>query len=162
MTTYKLNYSYNSQPSVPATQEDLLTEYPYELMYNLLNALTVNQRKNLKNITITSGKSDKHSNGYNKEFNLGVTNAFYKVKLVADKNKVNKKDTIKLTVTTTNITTVSKVEFYLGGTRLTELTVAPYVYSYVTDKVGSYLVTAKVTDSDNTVTVSNPVTLTIQ
>ena len=161
MTTYTLKYQYNSQPTLTTTETDLDVDYPYSMLSTLLTALTVNQRKNLKTINITSGVSVKHPNGYKREINLAPSFSFYKVKLAADKTTVTKGTTIVLTTTITNITTVSKVEFYLGSTKLGEDTATPFTYNYVTDKVGNYLLTAKVTDSDNVVTVSNVVNLTI-
>lgn len=161
MTTYNIKYYYNSQPTITDTEEDLDTDYPYSMLFTLLNALTTNQRKNLKNIEITSGISDKHKNGYKfPDLNLKSL-PFYKVKLSADKTNVTKGSTVVLTTTVTNISSVTKVEFFLGSTKLGEDTATPFTYNYVTDKVGTYLVTAKVTDSDNVVTVSNALTLTI-
>ena len=161
MTTYNLKYYYNSQPTISTTETDLDVDYPYSMLFTLLTALTVNQRKNLKSLTITSGVNSKHLHGYNKEINLAPTFPFYKVVLNADKTTVTKGSTITLTTEITNITTVTTVEFYLGSIKLGEVTSAPYTYNYVTDTSGKYLVTAKVTDSDTMTTVSNPVTLTI-
>lgn len=161
MTTYNLKYTYNSQPTVYSTETDLDVDYPYSMLFTLLTALSANQRKNLKAIEITSGVSDKHKNGFRKEINLAPSYPFYKVKLTVDKPTVTVGNTIKLTTEVTNISTVTKVELFLGSIKLTELTTAPYVYNYVTDKSGNYLLTAKVTDSDNVTTVSNAVTLTV-
>lgn len=161
MTTYNLKYYYNSQPTITATETDLDVDYPYQLLFTLLTALTVNQRKNLKRIEISSGISDKHKSGFKKLIDLAPSYPFYKVKLSADKLTVSKGSTVKLTTEVTNITTITKVEFFLGSTKLGEVTTAPYVLSYLTDKVGTYLITAKVTDSDNVVTVSNALNLTI-
>lgn len=161
MTTYNLKYYYNSQPTITTTETDLDVDYPYQLLFTLLNALTANQRKNLKKIEISSGISNKHKEGYKKLIDLQPNYPFYKVLLTANKTKVNKGDTVTLTTTVTNISSVTKVEFYLGSIKLGEDTSTPFTYNYVTDKVGTYLVTAKVTDSDNVVTVSNPVNLTI-
>ena len=161
MTTYNLKYYYNSQPTISTTETDLDVDYPYFMLYMLLDALTVNQRKNLKSLTITSGVSSKHLHGYNKEINLAPTFPFYKVVLNADKTTVTKGTTVMLTTEVTNISTISKVEFYLGSTKLTEVTTTPYSYNYVTDKVGNYLLTAKVIDSDTVTTISNAVTLTV-
>lgn len=161
MVTYNLKYYYNSQPTITTTETDLDVDYPYSMLYTLLNALTANQRKNLKKIEITSGISDKHKNGYKfPDLNL-KSFPFYKVVLTADKTNVTKGTTVNLTTTVTNISSVTKVEFFLGSTKLGEDTATPFTYSYVTDKVGTYLVTSKVTDSDNVVTVSNALTLTI-
>ena len=161
MVTYNLKYYYNSQPTITSTQEDLEVDYPYQLTFTLLTALTVNQRKNLKKIEITSGISDKHKQGYKQTVDLHPNYPFYKVKLSADKLTVSKGSIVKLTTTITNITTVSKVEYYLASTKIGETTSAPHTLNHLTDKVGTYLVTAKVTDSDNVVTVSNALTLTI-
>ena len=161
MTTYNLKYYYNSQPTISTTETDLDVDYPYSMLFTLLTALTANQRKNLKSILITSGVSDKHLHGYKKDINLAPSFSFYKVKLVADKTNVTKGTTIMLTTEVTNIATVSKVEFYRGSTKLTEVTTAPYTYNYVTDTVGNYLLTAKVIDSDTVTTISNAVTLTV-
>lgn len=161
MVTYNLKYYYNSQPTITATETDLDVDYPYQLTFTLLTALTENQRKNLKKIEITSGVSEKHKQGYKQTVDLHPNYPFYKVKLSADKLTVTKGSTVKLTTEVTNITTVTKVEFYLGSTKLGEDTATPFTYNYVTDKVGTYLVTAKVTDSDTVTTVSNALTLTI-
>lgn len=161
MSTYNLKYQYNNQPTINTTETDLDVDSPYAMLYTLLNNLSVNQRKNLRNIYITSGVSDKHKNGYKKEINIGSTNSFYKVTLSVNKTNAIKGDSISCTVTVTNVPTVSKVEFYLNSIKLGEDTTAPYSYSYLTDTVGNYLLTAKVIDSDNVVTVSNTVMLTI-
>lgn len=161
MTTYNIKYYYNSQPTITDTEEDLDIDHPYHVLYTLLNALTVNQRKNLKNIEITSGVSDKHKSGYRFPDLPLKSLPFYKVKLSADKTTVSKGSTVKLTTTVTNVTTITKVEFYLGSTKLGEVTTAPYVFNYLTDKNGTYLVTSKVIDSDTIATVSNPINLTI-
>lgn len=161
MTTYNLKYYYNSQPTISTTETDLDVDYPYSMLFTLLTALTPNQRKNLKLVLITSGVSDKHKNGFKREINLVPSFPFYKVKLIADKTTVTKGTTVMLTTEVTNISTISKVEFYLGSTKLTEVTTTPYSYNYVTDKVGNYLLTAKVIDSDTVTTISNAVTLTV-
>lgn len=162
MVTYNIKYYYNSQSTITTTATDLDVDYPYSMLNTLLSALTTNQLKNLLRIEIVSGINNKFAHGYKKIIDLSPNYPFYKVVLSADKINVTKGDTVNLTTTVTNISSVTKVEFFLGSTKLGEDTSAPFIYNYVTDKIGTYLVTAKVTDSDNVVTVSNAVTLTIQ
>ena len=161
MVTYNLKYYYNSQSTITTTATDLDVDYPYSMLNTLLSALTTNQLKNLLRIEIVSGVNNKFAHGYKKIIDLSPSYPFYKVVLSANKTTVNKGDTVTLTTTVTNISSVTTVEFFLGSTKLGEDTSTPFTYSYVTDKAGTYLVTAKVTDSDNVVTVSNALTLTV-
>ena len=57
--------------------------------------------------------------------------------------------------------TVTKVEFYNGGTKLGEDTTAPYSYSWSGVVVGTYSITARATDNDGNVAVSTPATVTV-
>lgn len=54
--------------------------------------------------------------------------------------------------------TISKVEFYAGGTRLGEDTTAPYAYTWSGVPAGDYALSARVTDDQGASTVSPSVT----
>jgi hypothetical protein len=56
---------------------------------------------------------------------------------------------------------VSKVEFFVGGTKFAEDTTAPYSVSWTSSASGGYVITAKATDSEGAVRASTPVTFTI-
>ena len=56
---------------------------------------------------------------------------------------------------------ISKVEFFDGGTRIGERTNAPYSTVWSNVAPGSYLITAKATDDGGAVTTSMPVNLTV-
>ena len=56
---------------------------------------------------------------------------------------------------------VSKVEFFLGGTKFAEDTTAPYSVSWTSSASGGYVITAKATDSEMAVRTSTPITVTI-
>jgi RHS repeat-associated protein len=59
--------------------------------------------------------------------------------------------------------TVSKVEFFHGGTNLiATVTTPPYTYNWTGVAVGSYSLTAKATDNNNGATTSSPVNVTVQ
>jgi len=161
MTTYNLTYHYHAQSSINTTGTDLEVQHPYAMLNTLLTALTSNQRKNLKSITIVSGISNTHLHGFNMEINL-PSFPLYKVTLTTNNSTVTKGDSVTLTVTTLNITTITKVEFFMHNTKLGETTSSPHTYTYVTDKFGKYYLTAKVTDSDGVVTVSDLVSINIQ
>ena len=57
--------------------------------------------------------------------------------------------------------TVSKVEFFNGGTKLGESTAAPYSYSWANVAAGTYTLTAKATDNKGAVTTSAAVTIVV-
>jgi chitinase len=57
--------------------------------------------------------------------------------------------------------TVSKVGFYNGGTLLTEVTAAPYSYTWSNVAAGTYTITAKATDNSGAATTSTAVTITV-
>ncbi len=57
--------------------------------------------------------------------------------------------------------TVSKVEFYQGSTLLGQSTVAPYSFTWNSPAVGTYALTAKATDNNGGITVSDTVKITI-
>jgi hypothetical protein len=57
--------------------------------------------------------------------------------------------------------TISKVEFYEGGTLLGQSTTAPYSFSWNNPASGNYNITAKVTDNNGGTTVSGIVMVTI-
>ena len=56
---------------------------------------------------------------------------------------------------------VSKVEFFVGGTKFAEDTTAPYSVSWTSSASGGYVITAKATDTEGTVRTSSPITFTI-
>jgi hypothetical protein len=56
---------------------------------------------------------------------------------------------------------VSKVEFFVGGTKFAEDTTAPYSVSWASSASGGYVITAKATDSEMAVRTSAPITVTI-
>jgi hypothetical protein len=56
---------------------------------------------------------------------------------------------------------LSKVEFFVGGTKIGEDGVAPYSISWNPSVSGGYVITAKATDSEGAEAVSAPVTITI-
>jgi chitinase len=56
---------------------------------------------------------------------------------------------------------VTKVEFYNGGTKLGEATASPYSYSWSNVANGTYTLTAKATDNGGAVSTSGAVTITV-
>ncbi|MFZ6745257.1 Ig-like domain-containing protein [Undibacterium sp. JH2W] len=58
--------------------------------------------------------------------------------------------------------TISKVEFYNGTTLLGSSTTAPYSYNWANAVVGTYSLTAKVTDSQSLTQTSTPVTVQVK
>jgi len=56
---------------------------------------------------------------------------------------------------------VSKVEFFVGGTKFAEDTTAPYSVSWTPSASGGYVLTAKATDSEGAARTSTPITVTI-
>ena len=56
---------------------------------------------------------------------------------------------------------VSKVEFFAAGTKFAEGTTAPYSVSWTPSGSGTYVITAKATDSEGAVRTSTPITVTI-
>ncbi|HSH92580.1 MAG TPA: Ig-like domain-containing protein, partial [Roseimicrobium sp.] len=59
-------------------------------------------------------------------------------------------------------TSVSKVEFYEGSTKLGEVTSAPYDLAWNSVPSGTYAITAKAHDGDNATRTTLPVTITVQ
>jgi len=59
-------------------------------------------------------------------------------------------------------TTISKVEFYRGSTLLNSDTSAPYSFSWTGAAVGSYSITAKVTDSQGLTQTSSPIAVQVK
>ncbi|MFZ6781391.1 Ig-like domain-containing protein, partial [Undibacterium sp. Ji83W] len=57
---------------------------------------------------------------------------------------------------------ISKVEFYNGTTLLGSATASPYSYSWTNAAVGTYSLTAKVTDSQSLTQTSNPVSVQVK
>lgn len=57
--------------------------------------------------------------------------------------------------------TVVRAEFFLGSTRLGEVTSAPFSLTWSNVTAGSYTLTAKATDNQNASTVSSPVSVTV-
>jgi YD repeat-containing protein len=57
--------------------------------------------------------------------------------------------------------TVSKVEFFVNGTKLGEDATAPYAFAWDHAGAGSYSITARATDNAGTVTASSPVSITV-
>jgi chitinase len=57
--------------------------------------------------------------------------------------------------------TVNKVGFYNGSTLLTEVTAAPYSYTWSNVAAGTYAITAKATDNSGASTTSSSVTITV-
>jgi chitinase len=58
--------------------------------------------------------------------------------------------------------TISKVSYYNGATLLGAPTVAPYIYNWTNIAVGSYVITAKATDSKGGVQTSAPINVTVK
>jgi hypothetical protein len=58
--------------------------------------------------------------------------------------------------------TISKVEFYCGSIKLSELTLAPYTYTWKDVSAGTYAITAVATDNLNASTTSSPVELVVE
>ena len=56
---------------------------------------------------------------------------------------------------------VSKVEFFVGGTKFAEDTTAPYSVSWTSSASGGYVITARATDSEMAVRTSTPITVTM-
>ena len=56
---------------------------------------------------------------------------------------------------------VSKVEFFVGGTKFAEDTTAPYSVSWTSSASGGYVITAKATDNEGAARTSAAITLTI-
>ena len=56
---------------------------------------------------------------------------------------------------------VSKVEFFIGGTKFAEDTTAPYSVSWTSSASGGYVITAKATDNEGAARTSAAITLTI-
>ncbi|MCS3795468.1 glycosyl hydrolase family 18 protein [Niastella sp. OAS944] len=56
---------------------------------------------------------------------------------------------------------VTKVEFYNGGTKLGEATAAPYSYTWSNVANGTYTLTAKATDNGGAVSTSGAITITV-
>ena len=64
--------------------------------------------------------------------------------------------------TTKSGTTISKVEFYQGSTLIGSDTTSPYSISWTGAALGTYSVTAKVTDSQGLTQTSSPITVKVQ
>jgi beta-glucanase (GH16 family) len=54
---------------------------------------------------------------------------------------------------------VTQVEFYNGTTLLGMDAIAPYSFTWTTPSVGTYILTAKATDNENSATTSSPITV---
>jgi hypothetical protein len=52
---------------------------------------------------------------------------------------------------------ISKVEFFNGPTKLGEITIAPYIYTWINVNPGTYYLTARATDNSNATTTSSSV-----
>ena len=57
---------------------------------------------------------------------------------------------------------VARVEFFIGTTKLSEDTTAPYTGQWNVGSAGTYTVTARATDNAGTPTTSSPVTITVK
>lgn len=57
--------------------------------------------------------------------------------------------------------TVAKVEFFANGNKLGELSNAPYIYAWNSAPLGTYSLTAVVTDNTGATTTSTPVNITV-
>jgi chitinase len=70
--------------------------------------------------------------------------------------------TVTITATASDADgSVSKVGFYNGSTLLSEVTAAPYSYTWSNVAAGTYTITAKATDNASAVTTSGAVTITV-
>jgi len=70
---------------------------------------------------------------------------------------------IAITATATDSKgTITKVEFYNGATLLGSSTTAPYSYSWTNAAIGTYSITAKVTDSQSLTQTSSPVSVQVK
>ncbi|MFN8009042.1 MAG: Ig-like domain-containing protein [Terriglobia bacterium] len=57
--------------------------------------------------------------------------------------------------------TISKVEFFQGGTKLGEDSIAPYSYNWTGVSAGTYVLTVVVADNQGGSTISTPITITV-
>jgi formylglycine-generating enzyme required for sulfatase activity len=72
-------------------------------------------------------------------------------------------DTVTINATASDTSgTVSKVEFYQGGTKLGEDTSSPYSYTWTNVAAGNYSLTAKATDNNSATKTSTAVGITVQ
>ena len=70
--------------------------------------------------------------------------------------------TLPLTANASTSTgTITKVEFYSNGTKIGESDVAPYTFNWIGVAVGTYNITAKVTNSSGSTTISDAVVVTV-
>ncbi|MFZ4763976.1 MAG: Ig-like domain-containing protein, partial [Roseimicrobium sp.] len=70
--------------------------------------------------------------------------------------------TVSLTATASDSDgTVARVEFYHGGTKLSEATAAPYTFSWSGVQPGTYTLTAVAVDNTGLTTFSSPATITV-
>ncbi|MDR2507722.1 MAG: hypothetical protein LBD67_06975, partial [Candidatus Accumulibacter sp.] len=69
--------------------------------------------------------------------------------------------TLTATATPDAGTTLSKVEYYRGSTRIGSATSPPYTVTWTNAGAGTYSLTAKATGSDNKTTTSSPRSITI-
>ena len=70
---------------------------------------------------------------------------------------------VTITATATaNAGTISKVEFYNGGTLLGTTTTSPYSYTWTSVAAGNYTLIAQAYDSAGAETLSTPVNITVQ
>jgi len=136
------------------------TTAPYSLSYN-----TRNQTNGAK--VITAKAYDAVGNaGASAPVNVTFDNDFTgpTVALTAPAEGATLSETLTLSATASDDrASVSKVEFYVGTTRVGTVTAAPYTYSYNSRLLtnGAKVITAKAYDTWNNVSTSAPVNVTL-
>ena len=97
--------------------------------------------------------------------NINVTNASPVVSLTAPANNAafTAPATVTLTASASDADgTISKVEFYNGGsTLIATVTASPYTYSWTSVAAGTYVITAKAYDNNNATTTSTASNITV-
>jgi beta-glucanase (GH16 family) len=69
--------------------------------------------------------------------------------------------TIPITVATSEINALSKIQLYENNILLGQSTTSPYTFNWTNVPYGVYNITAKATDNTNASTTSNPITVTV-
>ena len=95
----------------------------------------------------------------------GLANVKPTVQITTPTNETTINFGTNITITATAIDsdgTITKVAFYNGNTKLSEITSAPYQYTYTNPAIGSYNLTAIATDNDGVSTTSSEVKITVQ
>jgi hypothetical protein len=144
---------------VGTTRVGTATAAPYTFNYN--TRLQANGAK-----VITAKAYDAAGNvGTSAEVNVTFDNDFVgpTVTVTAPAEGVTLSETVTLSATASDErASISKVEFYVGTTRVSTVTAAPYTFNYNTraQPNGAKAITAKAYDSWNNATTSAPVNVT--